>query len=104
MSCLNFTIQGNAPATLRVNPGVPARLSVEPSKQAVLTVRPDKQASLSVVGCAQPKLRVAGSKQATLILGEVCSITSGTLTVLAATDGPLRTKDGGYLLLNPETN
>lgn len=41
---------------------------------------------------------------AVLHVGEVCGVSGGTLVVLAAKDGPLRTKNGGYLLLNPATN
>ena len=37
-------------------------------------------------------------------IGEVCSVSPGTIVVLAASDGPLRTRDGGYLLLDPATN
>jgi hypothetical protein len=43
-------------------------------------------------------------QQATLTLGEVCTVSRGTIVVLAASDGPLRTRDGGYILLNPATN
>jgi hypothetical protein len=41
---------------------------------------------------------------AQLVVGEVCSVSSGTIVALAASDGPLRTRNGGYFLLNPATN
>ncbi|MBO4499205.1 MAG: hypothetical protein J5732_03000 [Bacteroidaceae bacterium] len=49
-------------------------------------------------------LQVAQSGALRLTVGEVCGVSGGTLVVLAAQDGPLRTKNGGYLLLNPATN
>jgi hypothetical protein len=41
---------------------------------------------------------------AQLVVGEACAVISGTIVVLAASDGPLRTRNGGYILLNPATN
>ena len=71
-----------------------ASLSVVPTSPASLDVTPQNGASLLVTpvdGCE-------------LTIGEVCGVTPGTIVVLAASDGPLRTRDGGYLLLNPATN
>ena len=45
-------------------------------------------------------LQVAGAQ---ITVGEVCTV-SGTIVVLAGSDGPLRTRNGGYFLLNPATN
>lgn len=40
-----------------------------------------------------------------ITVGKVCSISGGTIVVLAGKDGlPLRTKNGGYFLLDPATN
>jgi hypothetical protein len=36
-----------------------------------------------------------------LTVTPVCTVGSGTLVVLASLDGPLRTRDGGYILLDP---
>lgn len=59
-----------------------------------MSVSPKEQATLAVNPTAPPSL----------VIGEVCSVSGGTIVVLAASDGPLRTKDGGYILLNPATN
>ena len=46
-------------------------------------------------------LQVVGAQ---LVVGEACAVISGTIVVLAGSDGPLRTRNGGYFLLNPATN
>ena len=84
MSCLKLTIFGF--------PSEPSG-EVVPVKDATLAVVP-QGASLDVQ--PSPQMRIA--------IGEVCTVDSGTIVVLAASDGPLRTRDGGYFLLNPETN
>lgn len=83
-----------APGTLDVVPGQPAVLDVDMQEQGLLDVVMQPQAVLGVV--MQP--------QAVLTLGEICTVSSGTLVVLAASDGVLRTRDGGYFLLDPATN
>ena len=57
-----------------------------------------------MVPAPDAELAVAPESQVRLSIGEVCTISGGTLVVLAASDGPLRTRDGGYFLLNPATN
>ena len=52
----------------------------------------------------QPVAETSQVVGAQLTLGEVCTVNSGTIVVLAASDGPLRTRNGGYFLLNPATN
>lgn len=80
---------------MTVQPVAGAALGVTPASPAVLRVTPHDGASLHVTpldnGCE-------------LTVGEVCSISPGSILVLAASDGPLRTRDGGYLLLDPATN
>ncbi len=81
--------------------------SVTPSPQAGLTAKPTGQAQLELKGYpdGEPhlsaKLNATPTRQATLVIGEVCSVAGGEVYVLAGTDGPLRTRDGGYLLLDP---
>ena len=79
-------------------------LTVTPVAPAVLGVTPKEGASLAVSPAAGASLGVTPTDGCTLTIGEVCSVSSGTLVVLAGSDGPLRTRDGGYLLLNPATN
>ena len=52
----------------------------------------------------QPVAETSQAVGAQLTLGEVCTVNSGTIVVLAGSDGPLRTRNGGYFLLNPATN
>jgi hypothetical protein len=49
-------------------------------------------------------LPVAAAGRVSLSVGKVCTVSGGTIVVLAASDGPLRTRDGGYFLLDPDTN
>ena len=104
MSCLTLKVNPVAPASLGVNPVGGARLSVAATPQPKLSVNPKTGTSLSVAAKPQPTMSVSPMQKATLTIGEVCSVGGGTMVVLAASDGPLRTKDGGYFLLNPATN
>jgi len=81
-----------------------ATLAVTPAEQSVLSVAPAEQLSLSVVPVKQSAIAVKPVPQAKLTIGEVCTVSNDTIVVLAASDGPLRTRDGGYILLNPATN
>ena len=72
--------------------GCSVAMSTRPAP-AAMTIAPKDQAALETV--------LTG---ASLTLGEVCNINSGTIVVLAGSDGPFRTRDGGYFLLNPATN
>ena len=50
------------------------------------------------------QLAITPVEAAQLTVGEVCTVSGGTIVVLAAQDGPLRLANGDYLLLNPATN
>lgn len=78
-------------------------ITIQPISQAGLSITAFATASLSV-SANQPEISAGGARQASLIVGEVCSVGEEALVVLAASDGPLRTKDGGYILLDPATN
>jgi len=69
-----------------------------------LTLQKCTPLSLSLGKPNPASLQVEQSGALRLTVGEVCDASGGTLVVLAAKDGPLRTKNGGYLLLNPATN
>lgn len=103
MTCLDFTIAPARQASLLIA-ATAASLSVETAAMAQVDVTPGAQASASVVPAPDAELAVVPESQVRLSIGEVCTITDGTLVVLAASDGPLRTRDGGYFLLNPATN
>ena len=104
MACLNFNLTPVPSAVLTATAVAAATLAVTATKQPALEVTPVKQPSLAVTPVKQAALAVTPVKQATLTIGEVCAVGSDTIVVLAASDGPLRTRDGGYFLLNPATN
>jgi hypothetical protein len=82
-----------------------AALSVSAAPNASLSVAYEqRQPTTSVSPVKQPSVVVTPGQQARLTVGEVCSVGTGRVVVLAASDGPLRTKSGGYILLNPATN
>lgn len=105
MSCISLNVTPVAPAVLDTIPVDGASLAVEPAGGATLAMEPAGGVTLEATpfddGMALDATPIVGC---TLIIGEVCSVSGGTIVVLAASDGPLRTRDGGYLLLNPATN
>lgn len=104
MACINFSINPVPSAWLNVTPAPTASLAVEAEPQPALAVAHDERPSLSVATTGQSVLKVEPVQQIRFAIGEVCTVTRDTIVVLAASDGPLRTRDGGYILLNPETN
>ncbi len=76
---------------------------IKPVQQATLAIKTATSGS-DVTAIQQAVLTVLPEEQATLTIGEVCTVSRGTIVVLAASDGPLRTRDGGYFLLDPATN
>lgn len=105
MSCLEMTVTPVKSGTLTVNPVKEADMTIQHMPSAELTANPSECVKVS----AKPtednvQLSFTPVEGASLTIGEVCSISVGSLVVLAASDGPLRTRDGGYLLLNPATN
>jgi hypothetical protein len=104
MSCINLSVTPVAPAVLGISTQVDASLTVEPVPGSSLSVQPQEGASISVKPDGGASINLTPQGGCTLTVGEVCSVTGGTLVVLAASDGPLRTRDGGYILLNPATN
>ena len=104
MACLNFDLAPVPSAALTATAVAAATLAVTTAEQPALAVVPTKQPAIAVTPADQAALAVTPVQQATLTLGEVCTVSSDTIVVLAASDGPLRTRDGGYFLLNPATN
>lgn len=104
MACLIFDITPVPSAVLTATAFATATLAVSTAEQPALAVVPTEQPSLAVTPAEQAALAVTPVQQATLTLGEVCTVSNDTIVVLAAGDGPLRTRDGGYILLNPATN
>ena len=78
-------------------------LTQTPVASPVLTLKGEPQAAVDFEQVPKPELETV-LVAATLTLGEVCTVNGGTLVVLAGADGPFRTRDGGYFLLDPSTN
>lgn len=104
MACLTLSITPVPMASLAAIALESATLAVTGTEQLSLSATPTSQPVLTVTPEEQPALTVQAVPQVRIIIGEVCSVGRGTIVVLAASDGPLRTRDGGYFLLNPETN
>ena len=94
MGCLSLDLHPVAAAELSVAAAPGADLGVTALGQAALGVTPSPEASLGITPDAG----------LTLAVGEVCSVSGGAIVVFAGSDGPFRTKNGGYFLLNPATN
>lgn len=79
-------------------------LTITPVGQTVAEVTPSAPAAVTTELVGQLVAETSQVVGAQLTIGEVCTVNSGTIVVLAASDGPLRTRNGGYFLLNPATN
>ena len=108
MGCLSLNVGALQQAQLSLQPSEQAKLSLrgynspEPSLSVSLGVDSKVSADLVALPLEQGSLVVESQQQATLIVGEVCSVSLDIMVVLASTDGPLKTRDGGYILLNPD--
>ena len=103
MACLKLTLTPQAPAAMTVAATPGAKVDVVAGGAAALEVEASAQAELGIAA-EELVLGVTPPEGAQLLLGEVCSISGGTLVVLAGSDGPFRTKGGGYFLLDPSKN
>lgn len=104
MNCLNFDLTPVPSAVLAATAVAAATLAVTTMGQPALAVVLTEQPALAVTPSEQAALTVTPVGKSTLTIGEVCTVSRGTIVVLAASDGPLRTRNGGYILLNPATN
>lgn len=101
MSCITLTLTPVQPATVTVAAVRPASVAVDAVRPASVAVAPRPASALAVAPRPASDLAATPVAPARLTIGEVCSVGGGELYVLAATDGPLRTRDGGYILLDP---
>lgn len=102
MGCLSLIVNPLPCALLGAVAFMPASMQANAVAGAQLALPEVPKAVLSSIPSVSADLIISPSQAAVLTIGEVCSVSGGELTVLAATDGPLRTKDGGYILLDPE--
>ena len=101
MGCLTLKLTPARQATVAVKPCGESRVVVTPGRLPSVAVTPSKMATVTVTPEPQPRVSLALQQPARLTVGEVCTVSGGELLVLASTDGPLRTRDGGFLLLDP---
>lgn len=80
------------------------RITTEAVGMPSLSVPAVPSASISIGSVSQASGEMVPLQQLKLTCSEVCTVAGGTIVVLAASDGPLRTRNGGYFLLNPATN
>lgn len=101
MSCLLVSITHTRPAEIAVAAVAAAAVSVTAAARAETSV---EAAPVAVARCqVQPTAAVSitGIGRPVVTISEVCAIGGGELCVLAASDGILRTRDGGFFLLDP---
>jgi len=104
MACLTINIVPVSSPTVAVAALAAAVVIVSAVPNPSLAVTTEQQASTAVLPSPQPSVTITAEQQARVMVGEVCSVGVGKLVVLAASDGPLRTKSGGYIPINPATN
>ena len=88
--------------TVKTEPS--AAVALETSEPSAVVITPEPSAGMTIIQLSPAALQTVMSTAASLTLGEVCTVNSGTIVALAGSDGPFRTRDGGYFLLNPATN
>lgn len=88
--------------TVKAEPS--AAVALETSEPSAVAITPEPSAGMTISQMSPATLQTVMSTAASLTLGEVCTVNSGTIVVLAGSDGPFRNRDGGYFLLNPATN
>ena len=101
MACLTVKYTPVPKAVLTITPVHDHSLTVTPQPKGTLAIAPTAKALLAVRPKVKASLTVSPTQKATLTIGQVCTVSRGELYVLAGTDGPLITRDGGYFLLDP---
>jgi len=104
MACVELTLTVGDPAAMTVKAEPSAAVALEQTESSAVALASGSSAGMTISQMSPAALQTVMSAAASLTLGEVCTVNSGTIVVLAASDGPLRTRNGGYFLLNPATN
>ena len=102
MACLETKYTPVQKAALTVTPVKAKGLTVTPKRMVAMSIKPAKKSVLTVTQKVKASMDVRPVEKATLEISQVCTISGGELYVLAGTDGPFHTCDGGYFLLDPE--
>jgi hypothetical protein len=104
MACIELAITPLAPAAMTVTATPGASIGLTPGGAAEMELTAEQPAALDMQQAGQAEVEITLVGGAELTLGEVCNVSGGTLVVLAGSDGPFRTKGGGYFLLDPAKN
>ena len=101
MACLSVNITPISPAETVVAAVAAASANVTVAAQTEISIA---LSPVAAVNCHVQPLAVstiALTDRMVVNISEVCAIGSGELCVLAASDGILRTREGGFFLLDP---
>ena len=102
MACLDLRIRIIPPGMVKITPVPPGSVVVKPVPPANVTVNVKNDLKVSAMVLNDLKVTITPRPQARVTVTQVCSTTvGGTFMVLAASDGILRLRDGGYILLDP---
>ena len=104
MACVELTLTVGDPAAMTVKAEPSAAVALEQTEPSAVALALGPSAGMTISQMSPAALQTVMPAAAQLTLGEVCTVNSGTIVVLAGSDGPFRTRDGGYFLLNPATN
>ena len=101
MACLFLRIRPVPPGTVNITPVPQGQVVVKPVPPASVAIDVD-DLKVSAMVLNDLKVTITPYPQARVTVMQVCSTTvGGTFMVLAASDGILRLRDGGYILLDP---
>jgi hypothetical protein len=102
MACLDLRIRTIPPGTVSIKPVPPGQVVARPVPPGSVAVDVKNDLKVSATVLNDLKVIITPRPQAKVTVTQVCSTSvGGTFLVLAASDGILRTSDGGYLLLDP---
>lgn len=104
MACLTLKTTLTPQAAVSVATTPSAKLGMVVDSPAVVKTQVSTPAALDMEQVPKAALEITPTGGAQLALGEVCTINGGSIVVLAGSDGPFRTRDGGYFLLDPAKN
>lgn len=101
MGCLRMKVTVLPVPTFAVQVNLNAQLVATPVPKPVLAITLAPKPKVTTAPVPNAKLEVAPLPNPTVTLAEVCSVSGGTIMVLAATDGRLRFNTGDYWTLDP---
>lgn len=102
MPCLDLRIRTTPSGTVSITPVPPGQVVAKPVPPGRVAIKVKNDLKVIATVLNDLKVTIKPRPQARVTVTQVCSTNvGGTFLVLAASDGILRTSDGGYLLLDP---